>query len=137
MESPARALQASLQPLRRYEKPKLTCYGEVRTLTQASSSAPSAESAGNPSKCTSAKSAFCTSDRRAKENIVLVDRHTLGFGLYLFDYKEPYRALFGASRQFGVMADEVERVMPEAVQVQPDGLKFVNYELLGIVRHVH
>jgi hypothetical protein len=72
------------------------------------------------------------SDRNAKENIILVGRHPLGIGLYLFDYKPEYRDKWGAGRQFGVMADEVGTVMPEAVLVHPDGYKMVNYTMLGI-----
>lgn len=40
------------------------------------------------------------------------------------------------SRQFGVMADEVETVMPEAISVHPDGYKMVNYALLGISHRI-
>ncbi len=35
-------------------------------------------------------------------------------------------------RQFGVMADEVEAVLPQAVVMHPDGYKRVDYALLGI-----
>ena len=75
------------------------------------------------------------SDRRIKENIVLLDDHLVGgIRLYLFDYKCEYRDTWGHGRQLGVMADEVERVMPEAVSVHPDGYKRVNYAMLGISR---
>jgi hypothetical protein len=63
-----------------------------------------------------------------------VGEHTAGFGLYLFDYKAEFAA-FGTGRQFGVMADEVERVMPEAVSIGDHGYRTVNYALLGITRH--
>jgi hypothetical protein len=33
----------------------------------------------------------------------------------------------------GVMADEVEQVMPEAIVMHPSGFKMVNYEMLGLV----
>lgn len=58
----------------------------------------------------------------------------MGFGLYLFDFKEQYKDAFGRARQFGVMADEVEAVMPEAVMLRADGFKAVYYEMLGIGR---
>lgn len=77
------------------------------------------------------------SDRLMKENVVYVDCHPLGIGLYLFDYKPEFRDLWGHGRQFGVMADEVEQVMPEAVSVHPDGYKMVNYAMLGISRNLH
>ena len=74
------------------------------------------------------------SDRSIKENIVRVGDHSLGIGLYLFDYKPEYREQWGSGRQFGVMADEVETVIPEAISVHPDGYKMINYRMLGI-RH--
>ena len=58
----------------------------------------------------------------------------MGFGLYLFDYKHEFRDAWGSDRQFGVMADEVEVVMPAAVCVHPDGYRMVNYPMLGIKR---
>ena len=75
------------------------------------------------------------SDRRLKERIVRVGTHPLGFGLYLFDFKQALRAKLGGGRQFGVLADEVERVLPAAVSVGADGYRRVDYLMLGIVRH--
>lgn len=68
------------------------------------------------------------SDRRLKQDIVLVGRdERTGLSLYEFAYKAD------PSRRFvGVMADEVEAYMPEAVGESEDGYKFVNYEMLGI-----
>ena len=51
--------------------------------------------------------------------------------------RSTYRDAWGHGRQFGVMADEVERAMPEAVSVHPDGYKMVNYAMLGISRNLH
>lgn len=76
------------------------------------------------------------SDRRLKENVVCIAKHPLGFGLYLFDYKAELREKWGHGRQFGVMADEVERVMPEAVTVDCDGHRRVDYGKLGITRPI-
>jgi len=76
------------------------------------------------------------SDRSIKENIVRIDTHPLGIGLYLFDYKPEYRERCGTGRQLGVMADEVETVVPEAVSVHPDGYKMVNYAKLGISHRI-
>jgi len=75
------------------------------------------------------------SDRRAKERIVRIGTHPLGFGLYLFDFKRALRKRFGAGRQFGVLADEVERILPAAVSVGADGYRRVDYSMLGIARH--
>jgi len=74
------------------------------------------------------------SDPRAKHNIIEVGRDPRGFGLYLFDYKPEFRSVHGSGRQFGVMADEVERVMPAAVIVAADGYRRVDYSLLGLSR---
>ena len=58
--------------------------------------------------------------------------HPLGIGLYLFDFKPEFRDRFGHQRRLGVMADEVELVCPEAVEVQPGGYKAVNYGMLNL-----
>ena len=76
------------------------------------------------------------SDRSIKENIVRIGDHPLGIGLYLFEFKVRFRATWGHGRQFGVMADEVETVMPAAVSNHPDGYKMVDYAMLGISRAV-
>jgi hypothetical protein len=57
-----------------------------------------------------------------KSNIVRVGTHPLGIGVYEYD-------IFG-ERQRGVMADEVENVLPEAVITRPNGYKMVNYGML-------
>lgn len=132
---PRPAGQTLVAPGRRaYQKPILTCYGSVKTLTTGGSSggielvdcllAGGAES----------RRACNLSDRRLKENIVRVGTHALGIGLYLFDYKATYRDTWGWGRQFGVMADEVEDVMPEAVVQHLEGYKMVDYAMLGIRR---
>lgn len=66
------------------------------------------------------------SDRRLKKNIKRIGTHALGIGLYTWDY------LWGQPFS-GVMADEVEKVMPEAVGVHPSGFKWVNYKMLGLM----
>lgn len=62
------------------------------------------------------------SDRRLKSNIIRVGTHPRGFGVYEYD-------IFGR-RERGVMAQEVELVMPEAVLLHPSGFKMVNYRAL-------
>jgi hypothetical protein len=125
----------AVQNKRRYEQPLLKRYGNVKALT--ASGGPSlVEKTGGPAGAcapiTTKKS--CPSDRRIKENMVLVGTHPLGIGLYLFDYKSAYQQTCGRGRQFGVMADEVERVLPEAVCLHPDGYKMVDHAMLGITR---
>lgn len=75
------------------------------------------------------------SDPLAKENVVRIGSHPAGFGIYLFDYKAEFRADCGEGRQFGVMADEVEAIVPEAVEIQANGYRAVRYDLLGITQH--
>lgn len=66
------------------------------------------------------------SDRRLKKDIIQIGTHPLGFGLYLFRY------LWDEVLRFGVMADEVEKVIPDAVVTTPSGFKAVNYSMVGI-----
>jgi len=77
------------------------------------------------------------SERRVKENIIRIGAHPFGFGLYLYDYGPEHRAQWGYGRQFGVMIDEVEIVMPEAVSMHPDGYKRVDYTMLGISQRIN
>ena len=120
-------------PKRRYLSPVLVRYGQVRDLTQAGT--------GGSNEffvCGTNKSKRCnSSDKRVKENLVRIGEHQLGIGLYLFDYKPEFRNEWGHGRQFGVMAQEVETVLPEAVCTHPDGYKMVDYAMLGIRRDGH
>lgn len=111
-----------------YTKPMLTTYGSVGELTMSVSGSNTDMNGG---------SVNLPSDPRVKENIVCVGQHPLGIGLYLFDYKPEFQGQWGKDRQFGVMADEVETVMPAAVTMHADGYKRVNYQLLGINHKVN
>lgn len=106
-----------------YKAPVLKLFGSVRDLTTGKGSAN-----GDTGQIMMVPS----SDRRLKENIVEIGRHPLGIGLFLFDYKPEFRAECGHGRHFGVMADEVETVMPDAVSSRADGYQRVDYRLLGI-----
>jgi hypothetical protein len=106
-----------------YARPVLRMYGSIRHLTRGGNGSGNDGGPAGKSKM---------SDRSTKENIVHIGEHPLGIGLYLFDYKPAYRELGRTERQFGVMADEVEAVMPQAVSIHPDGYKTVDYGLLGI-----
>ncbi len=120
---------------RPYQTPALIRYGDVRVLTQGGSSSLYEAEDGNSGMCkTSSPRTICPSDRSVKENLVLIGKHPMGFGLYLFDYKASFKDRFGAARQFGVLADEVEAVMPQAVGRFPEGFKGVDYDMLGIQR---
>ena len=109
-----------------YARPELTVFGSVRNLTGGSLGTANDDLARRMSRG--------RSDPATKENVALVGTHPLGFGLYLFDYKAEF-ADAGEGRQFGVMADEVAKIVPEAVAADEDGLLLVDYAMLGITRH--
>lgn len=69
--------------------------------------------------------ALIASDRRLKTGIVRIGTHASGVGVYEYEY------VWGGGRQVGVMADEVESVVPAAVVTGRDGFKSVNYGMLG------
>ena len=62
------------------------------------------------------------SDRRLKSNIERIGTHPLGIGVYEYNIFD--------RRERGVMADEVETVMPKAVVLHPSGYKMVDYGML-------
>ena len=70
------------------------------------------------------------SDINLKENIKKVGSLDNGLNLYSYNYKDGYDLPKG--KQVGVMAQEVEKVIPEAVVDMPNGFKGVNYALLGV-----
>jgi hypothetical protein len=67
------------------------------------------------------------SDIRLKEDITLLNRLDSGIGIYRFRYK-------GSDHTFyvGVMAQEVQEVMPSAVRRGGDGYLRVSYERLRL-----
>jgi hypothetical protein len=124
------------EPKRQYRRPMLVTFGRIAALTR-SSVCSTASDGTTLATCSPGNMAMMSSDRNLKENIVRVASHPLGIGLYLFDYTPAFRDQWGHGRQFGVMADEVETVMPEAVSMHPGGYKMVNYALLGITQFRH
>ena len=118
---PAAAMQGG-PPKRPYNSPILRVYGCVRQFTLGSGGMRN-DGMGVMTM---------SSDRACKTDVTRIGTHPLGIGLYLFDYKARFSELAGHGRQFGVMADEVEAVMPDAVAMHPDGFKRVNYAMLGI-----
>jgi len=107
-----------------YTRPVFQVYGKLHRVTQGGS--------GNFDEMGGMKQEEGMSDRRLKENIIRVGEHPLGVGLYLFDYKSEFQEECGYGRRFGVMADELEKVMPSAVITHPNGYQAVNYEMIGI-----
>ena len=64
------------------------------------------------------------SDRRLKRNIVKIGEYLNGLAKYSFEY------IWG-EKSIGAMADEVEKLIPEAVMTHPSGYKMVNYAMVG------
>lgn len=118
-------------PKRAYETPTLTRYGSVTCLTQGG--AGSGNDGGRAYM--NMGMAMGMSDIRCKRDLTRIGTHPLGFGLYLFRYKEPYATPADCDlRQFGVVAQEVEPIVPAAVLTDARGLKYVDYARLGILR---
>jgi len=73
-----------------------------------------------------------TSDVRTKQNLRLVGTLPMGINLYHFEYKPPFKAECGEGWYSGVMAQEVQKIMPEAVVEMDNGFLGVKYDMLGI-----
>lgn len=72
------------------------------------------------------------SDEKAKENIKLEGTLPNGLNVYSFEYIKELKAIAGFGRYIGLMAQEVERMFPDAVSIHESGYKTVNYKLVGI-----
>lgn len=71
-------------------------------------------------------SAMALSDRRLKTDIKRVGYTDSGLPIYTYKY------IWNPDTTFmGVMADELEKVMPEAVAYDSDGYRMVNYSFVG------
>lgn len=70
-----------------------------------------------------------TSDIRAKENIIKIDVRPDGLSIYEFDYKPEFKntPTAGHGRYRGLMAQEVEKVYPNAVVTLDSGYKAIDY----------
>lgn len=66
-------------------------------------------------------SAFVLSDMRFKENIRRIGTLASGVGTYVFNY------IGDKAQQFGVMAQDVLNIIPDAVGRGADGVLYVNY----------
>jgi hypothetical protein len=77
------------------------------------------------------QAAAAYSDPMLKENVELIDNKN-GFNIYTWDWNELANDALGLNGSSeGVMANEVQRVMPEAVQYK-DGFMQVNYSMIGV-----
>jgi len=63
------------------------------------------------------------SDKRLKKNIERIGTSIMGFPVYAFDY------IWGGDRQIGVMAQDVVKVMPDAISTV-DGYMAVDYGMI-------
>jgi hypothetical protein len=72
--------------------------------------------------------AYLMSDENLKTDIKRIGTHDSGVGIYSYNYKDGYDLPTGI--QVGVLAQEVEKVIPEAVIVTDSGFKAVNYAML-------
>lgn len=70
------------------------------------------------------------SDPNMKENVIKVGKLDNGLNLYKFEYKKKYKDMAGHGSFVGVMADEVEKIMPEAIMQHESGLKMVDYGVI-------
>jgi len=79
-----------------------------------------------------ATAAMFFSDVNTKKNITKVGSLPNGLNLYTYEYKDEFKddSKAGHGLQFGVLAHEVEKVIPEAVSVDKSGYKVVNYSYL-------
>jgi hypothetical protein len=115
------ALEA--KPVRNFSKriyvaPVLRVYGDLRDITRSSGSK------GGDAK------GMMTCDPRVKQDIALVGHHPMGVGLYLYRYKPELRGQYGSGVYFGVMADELAGVAPDAVSLAENGYLQVDYRQL-------
>lgn len=136
MSDKGNVLDHSDSSKRSYTRPQFAFYGTVRDLTR-NSGGTVVEGAGSCGGAVMGITMNCTSERRFKENIHRIGTHPMGIGLYLFEYISEYRELWGYGRKLGVMVDELEKVMPGAIHIHPDGYKQVNYTMLGINHETH
>ena len=110
-----------------YHAPVLQTFGHVSELTQGTGSF-----SGDGGSMRMMAAITMMSDMRSKQSINKIGEHPLGFGLYLFEYKPAFRQQHGFGRKFGVLAHEVEKIVPAAVSQDACGYRRINYALLGI-----
>lgn len=67
------------------------------------------------------------SDVNIKQDIKKIGRLDNGLNLYSYQYKDEYKPTWGYGLQYGVLAQEVEQIIPDAVHQHADGYKVVDY----------
>lgn len=71
------------------------------------------------------------SDENTKENIEYIRTLSNGAKIYSYEYKEEYRHIGGYGKKYGYIAQQIENIYPKAVSVDSNGLKFIDYSLIG------
>ena len=98
----------------------------IALMLSASGKARAQTTSGRTTTKTVTMSTIIELDRRLKTGIVRVGTHRAGFGLYRFRY------LWSDIEHVGVLAQEVLKVLPNAVVRGDDGYLRVNYGALGL-----
>ena len=70
------------------------------------------------------------SDERLKEDVVEFTTLSNGIKIYRWKWSEEAKELVGDQPAFGVIAQEVQEIMPDAVTEGPDGYLRVNYGMI-------
>lgn len=74
--------------------------------------------------------AFASSDERYKDNIIPIgnpNEKIKQIGGYTFDWNDKHE-IFKGKKDIGVVAQEIEKVLPEIVETRDNGFKAVKYE---------
>ena len=107
-----------------------TIAGDLSGLTGIYNSLlPSTNTTSSGSSGTTGTGGGTTSDIRAKENIVKITVRPDGLGVYEFEYKPEFKdtPTAGHGRFIGLMAQEVEKIYPNAVVTLDSGYKAIKY----------
>jgi len=72
------------------------------------------------------------SDMRLKENIRKVGQVNKDIGLYTWKWNEKGKEIAGNNPEFGVLAQEVMKTMPEAVLLSDNGYYKVDYSQIDL-----
>ena len=74
--------------------------------------------------------AYASSDERYKDNIIPIrnpNEKIKQIGGYTFDWNDKHE-IFKGKKDIGVVAQEIEKVLPEIVETRDNGYKAVKYE---------
>jgi hypothetical protein len=112
--------------------------GTSTTFQNQSSGFTSQGFAGGPSPFSQIASAgaavapfFAGSDIRLKTNIKQVGKLDNGIKLYTWKWTDEAKKIVNNQPEYGVIADEVQHIIPEAVIRGSDGYLRVNYAAIG------